>query len=283
MSELSTEEKDANAIAETAATGEDSMIKVSTATPVKQVEEEEKSEIMICMGPVLSFLLHDATIAIGSSLLIAAYPTFVSLEQICQNQIPLSVTLVWIMVAFAVGYEVALFRSIPVTLVEEDIMYEDVTIPSVIDVPISAAAPPKRGYSILHRISVKLPKGLEIQIPQQLKQRHVRSALVTKRGEQPRWQRRARAPVSKSLMQRLLRNPSYQRRSVEVEEQIETVQVEEGEKDTQMGAYALPDAESLKQDVVEPLFHLRGMDIFLTGELQGGAEENISQHPFLLE
>lgn len=257
----------------------------TTDSKEKVAAHVERDTLMIYMGPVLSFLLHDATIATGSSLLIAAYPTFVYWDLICENQIPLSVTLTWTLVAFAIGYEVALFRSMPVALgVEEDITYEDLTVPSEIDVPISETAPPKRGYSIVRRMSVKFPKRLKFQMPRQRRKEHAQSTLTTKRGEQPRWQRRARAPVSNPLMRRLLRNPSYQRRSVEVEEQVDIVQeMEEPDKDTHMGAYDLPDAESLRQDVVEPLFHLRGMDIFLTGNLPDGAEDNISQHPFLLE
>jgi hypothetical protein len=50
-----------------------------------------------------------------------------------------------------------------------------------------------------------------------------------------------------------------------------------------MGTYQLPDADSLKQDVIEPLFVLRGMDVFMTQGLEGGAEDNMSRHPFLIQ
>ncbi len=245
-----------------------------------EVNEEETTAIMIYMGPFLSFLFHDATIAIGSSLLIAAFPTFSNLDLIRQNQIPLSASLTWLLVAFAVGYEVALFRFMPAVFKEEGTFMEDLTIPSEINVPIMTSAQPKRGYSILRRVSLKLPKGLKIQIPQKIKPENLKSALTTKRGEQSRWQRRARGKVSDPLMKRLLRNPMYQRRSVEVqvENEQETVSSEDdGTKGSKMGAFALSEADSLREDVIEPLFRLRGMDIFMTEELEGGAEDNMSQ------
>jgi hypothetical protein len=74
----------------------------------------------------------------------------------------------------------------------------------------------------------------------------------------------------------------YQRKP-EVESMVDTVSSEDGSENTKMGAFALPDADSLRQDVVEPLFRLRGMDIFMTEELEGGAEDNMSMHPFLVE
>jgi hypothetical protein len=246
-----------------------------------EANEDTKTAVMIYVGPFLSFLFHDATIAIGSSLLIAAFPTFSNLDLIRQNQIPLSASLTWLIVAFIAGYEVALFRFMPAALGEEEEDFtEDLTIPSEINVPIMAQ--PKRGYSILRRVSTKLPKGLKIQMPKKIKAENLRSALATKRGEQFRWQRSARAKVSEPLMKRLLRNPMYQRKP-EVESMVDTVSSEDGSENTKMGAFALPDADSLRQDVVEPLFRLRGMDIFMTEELEGGAEDNMSMHPFLVE
>jgi hypothetical protein len=246
-----------------------------------EANEDAKTAVMINVGPFLSFLFHDATIAIGSSLLIAAFPTFSNLDLIRQNQIPLSASLTWLIVAFIAGYEVALFRFMPAALGEEEEDFtEDLTIPSEINVPIMAQ--PKRGYSILRRVSTKLPKGLKIQMPKKIKAENLRSALATKRGEQFRWQRSARAKVSEPLMKRLLRNPMYQRKP-EVESMVDTVSSEDGSENTKMGAFALPDADSLRQDVVEPLFRLRGMDIFMTEELEGGAEDNMSMHPFLVE
>jgi hypothetical protein len=245
-----------------------------------EANEDAKTAVMINVGPFLSFLFHDATIAIGSSLLIAAFPTFSNLDLIRQNQIPLSASLTWLIVAFIAGYEVALFRFMPTALGEEEDFTEDLTIPSEINVPIMSQ--PKRGYSILRRVSTKLPKGLKIQMPKKIKAENLRSALATKRGEQFRWQRSARAKVSEPLMKRLLRNPMYQRKP-EVESMVDTVSSEDGSENTKMGAFALPDADSLRQDVVEPLFRLRGMDIFMTEELEGGAEDNMSMHPFLVE
>jgi len=267
---------------------DDSTDMASKGTRTKKVKQDDKSTVfMIYMAPALSFLLHDATIAIGSALLIAAYPTIANFDLILENQIPASVTITWILVAFAVGYEVALLRFMPATaVIEEDIVYEDLTIPSEIDVPIMAA-PPKQGYSVLRRMSMKFP-GIKIHIPQQVKPRNVWSTLTTKRGEQSRWQRRARGNVSAPLMKRLLRNPSYQRSCVEapveaVVAPTKSIATEGTCKDTKMGGYQLSNAESLVEDVIEPQFVLRGMDVFMTEDLEGGAEDNISLHPFLIE
>ena len=257
---------------------DDDTVMVSNRSYTKAVKSDEPF-IMIYMGPVLAFLLHDATIAIGTSLLIAAYPTIANYPLILENQIPWSIAVTWILVAFAVGYEVALFRYTPTVAVEEqeDIVYDDMTIPSEIDIP---TVPQKRGYSMLRRMSIRFP-NLRIRMPHAVKTHRVWSSLTTKRGEQFRWQRRARAPVSDPLMKRLLRNPMYQRSSVQIEVPTECLAPPDNVKDgTKLGAYQLPDADSLKEDVIDPLFVLRGMDIFMT---DCGAEDNISQHPFLIQ
>lgn len=266
---------------------EDSTTMVSNSIHVEQTQDENQSDqpVSVCMGPVLAFLLHDATVAIGSSLTIAAYPTISNYNLILENSIPLSVTFTWILVAFAVGYEVALFRFIPPRYALDDADKEEVLIPDEIGVSMAAASlPPKRGYSILRHVSMRMP-NMRINVARKVsKTSRVWTSLATKRGEQLRWQRSARGQVSHPLMRRLLRNPTYQRKSVEVEQAIpqEISPTEQTVKFQKMGSYEPPEAESLKEDVIEPLFVLRGMDVFMTEEGEG-AQDNVSSHPFLIE
>lgn len=242
---------------------------------------QQKKGIIVRMGPLLSILLHDATVYILTSLAIAAYPTVHYYNLITANAIPFTVALTWILVAFTVGYQVALYRFLPIAKEEEIIAdystLTDVdTIPFEIDMPM--AAQPKRGYSIMRSLSVKFP-SIKIELPQTFKTTSGQawSSLTTKRGQQMRWQRSARGRVSRALSERLLRNPSYSRRTIEVDQCDAQVVGQQ-----KIGSFELPDAESLKEDVIEPLFKLRGMDIFLS-EGEGGAEDNISEHPFLIE
>jgi hypothetical protein len=242
---------------------------------------EKKSTAIIYMGPVLVFLLHDATIAMGISLVIAAYPTISNYHLIVENQTPLSVTFAWILVAFAAGYELALLRAPHVKTAEYGQVSPDsiITIPSEIDVP-ALKIETKKGYSLLRRVSMTFP-NVKVTFPGEKTVKGAFSSLE-KSGKLKPWQRKAHDPVNGQLHERLLRNPVYRRRSLSVTPEQAPTESPTKAQHTQMGGFDLAEAQSLKDMVIDPLFVLRGMDVFMTEHREEGAEDNMSEHPFLI-
>jgi ribosomal protein L5 len=49
-----------------------------------------------------------------------------------------------------------------------------------------------------------------------------------------------------------------------------------------MGGFGLSEAYSLKDVVIDPLFVLHGMDVFMTEHRDEGAEDNMLEQPFLI-
>jgi hypothetical protein len=90
--------------------------------------------------------------------------------------------------------------------------------------------------------------------------------------------------VNEGLQKRLLRNSMYRRRSAEVitEQTPSESQPSDQFQCTRIGGFDLAEADSLKGAVIDPLFVLRGMDVFLTEDREDGAEDNMAEHPFLI-
>lgn len=100
-----------------------------------------------------------------------------------------------------------------------------------------------------------------------------------------RWERNGNVLVSKSLTRALgLRAPATSIKSLEemgVSER-ELSQAMEDDKSLFLGSFDDPErmvARSLGEKAIEPLFRLRGMDVFLTED----AEYDLANHPFLIE
>jgi hypothetical protein len=243
-------------------------------TPVS----EKESTAMIFVGPVWAFLLHDATIAVGLSLVIAAYPTISNYHMIVENQIPLSVTFAWILVAFAAGYELALLRASHIETAEYGPVSRDsiITIPNEIDVPASQIEK-KQGYSVLQRVFMRFPNS----IVREKSPKEASSSLEKGRKLKP-WQKKAHAPVNEKLRTRLLQNAAYRRRPVAVTPEQAPTERPTIADPTKMGGFDLSEAYSLKDVVIDPLFVLRGIDVFMTEHLEEGAEDNMSEYPFLI-
>jgi hypothetical protein len=109
------------------------------------------------------------------------------------------------------------------------------------------------------------------------------------------WEQVGFIKVSDPLMKRLLRNPDYGRKVLKeiLEEQQKTaaalLAIEEGEspgasisiRGHRMGTFDISkcDATTLEGLVVDPIFKLRGMDVFLTDD----PESSMATHPFLMK
>lgn len=100
-----------------------------------------------------------------------------------------------------------------------------------------------------------------------------------------RWERNGNVLVSKSLTRALgLRTPATSIKSLEemgVSER-ELSQAMEEDDSLFLGSFDDPErmvARSLGEKAIEPLFRLRGMDVFLTED----AEYDLANHPFLIE
>jgi hypothetical protein len=106
------------------------------------------------------------------------------------------------------------------------------------------------------------------------------------------WEQVGFIKVSDPLMQRLLRNPDYERRSLKaiLEEQQKNealLALEESPERSisilghRMGTFDISqcDATTLDGLVVDPIFKLRGMDVFLTDD----PETSMATHPFLMK
>ena len=103
------------------------------------------------------------------------------------------------------------------------------------------------------------------------------------------WETVGFVKVADPLMNRLLRNPDYQRKPLKLIA-LEEVSVLVGDASKEqadtggsgrVGAIEISkyDASTLENDVVDPCFKLRGMDVFLTDD----PEDCLSSHPFLLK
>ena len=209
-------------------------------------DTDGKNTMMIVLGPSLQFLLHDATLGLGLALSLAFYPTVKNYDLIMANQIPMSVVMAWLLVTFAAGYQLAMWRSVT-GIAQVDELDIDV---GPISEEIAVSGPPQEpeGYRVLNRVARRLSMHSVIIVkkPPPAWPTNVWSALGEQEGQKvPEWQRKGHEPVSPPLMNRLLGNPMYTRRD----------------------------------DVVDPLFTLLGMDIFVTDS----AEESMSQHPFLIK
>jgi hypothetical protein len=242
---------------------------------------EKRSTPMIFMGPVLAFFLHDATIAAVVSLVIAAYPTIANYHLIVENQIPLSVAFAWILATFIAGYELALLRAPHTKTAEYGRVSPNsiITIQKEIDVP-APQIETKKGYSVLRRVSMTFP-NLNVTFPREKTLKGAFSSLE-KGGKLNPWQRRVHDPLNEQLHSRLLRNAVYRRRSLAVTPGQGSTESPTKAEPTKMGGFGLSEAYSLKDVVIDPLFVLRGMDVFMTEHRDEGAEDNMSEHPFLI-
>lgn len=261
---------------------------------LQRLNVSQTSAIMIYMGPIAAVVLHDATILIVASLSIAAYPTFSNWDVIMANQVPWSATLTWLLVAFAVGYAVALLRAPTQQMIveeeDESILIQDTTMPSEINVPQHSEFATRKGYTMLRRLSMQIP--IKVQFPSAAGKK-LKGVWSTLKGGSVElsFQRKAHGQVNDRLMKRLLRNPMYRRKtpsseeepSIEEDEEEDAASEEQSNVLQKIGSFDLPDASSLKEDVIDPLFRLRGMDIFLTEHMEEGAEDNMSEHPFLIK
>ena len=286
----------------------------SVEVPVPQIEVHvcDHKIWKIEMSPTLEFLLHDTTIAVAVLVSIFSIPTFRYYSLVVQGHIPTSVHVSWLLLAFTVGIEMGRIlgmRAAPdsgKTRLESDATMSVLSmgatqrdVPHEILFEVKKPAPTKEGYTLLyyfaapyHQIQVVFPKKttekMTLEFPPLLPLLSVSQGWSTlgeqgTRCRQP-WEIGGFVRVADPLMNRLLKNPDMNRKKLKnvVVEEHDTELTESGHVPAQLlGEIPIQEmaAESLENDVIDPCFKLRGMDLFLTD----AAEEDMSSHPFLLK
>lgn len=275
-------------------------IPVEEKDPAERVRKSERFTINVD-GPVMKFLLRDSTLAIGALLLISIYPTYKNFESICSNQIPISIMVIWMLIASQIGREwgrrsVRLREAVPlpapaVTTPEEPV--DKVVTP----VPEEIQFENKSGYSFIRRFNRRNTK-VKFQFKEEPEKKKKRPWTTLKRSG-PSFSKGKREKFgffknTDPLMTRLLKDSGFRR--VRLKEKVEreaavaaSLRASAGtttselttDTATSFGAFDLSrlNASSLEDEVIDPIFSLRGMDLFLADS----GEENMSEHPFLIE
>ena len=262
----------------------------------------EKSPERIVLGSWVENLTEDSSLILISSLLVAVYPTFTAQERIVNNQIPLSVALCWVFVAFAAGQVVSVRRSnqadtqSSVDHPEPDLISETPEAKEQQRCSSNRVETRRPGsHKLLRRIlgpmrSSKINFGDLTRPVSEAWKKSAWTNLSLSVEARRSWLRKCDPTCdcwNNSLMNTLLRNSHYRRTrksavlgDAAIEELQQLAEQEETPSSTEIGSFELASADSLNDFVVKPLFQLRGMDIFVTSD---APETSVADHPFLVQ
>jgi hypothetical protein len=239
----------------------------------------------------MEFWLHDGTIALITLVSIAMIPTWNYWSQIVkEKQVPISVTLLWMTVALFVGMELGMRRrplrdSVEILDLQDELL-GFVSEPTSLELETrQGKQSARKGYGIVTSLFGQFGK-FRITSPRD-KQKRLRqpwSVLSLSAKKCPKWEKIGFVKVSDPLMKWLMRNPDFTRKPLK--QVIESHREHPKDDDTidtsmKIGTFDISQypASSLEEDVVDPCFHLRGLDCFLTD----AAENDMVSHPFLLK
>jgi hypothetical protein len=270
----------------------------------------------IVMGPVLEFLTADATLLWILAMSLAVYPTYQHWQDIIQNQVPLTVLGLWVLVAYTAGQACGFQRSshkalpygarvpsaVPTRESLQHVVVPEEAIAVEGDQERVIREETRKGHLLLSKLLGRNSSRLQF--------RGVRTAYKsTSAGARQAWSnlnRRdsvrknweedndpTRDSKNRSLMRKLLRDSSLRRikradllkRDNKTELEVSPSKLfDEEEKDAadhSMGGFDLAQyvADSLDDFVIDPFFTLRGMDVFLTDQ----PDEDMATHPWLIE
>ena len=257
------------------------------------------------VGPLLEFLTADATIIMILILALASIMTFRNWHALFDSQaVPLSVAGSWVLLAYAVGqvFSIEKLKSSHTVILPPSSASSTVS-----DTTPTNAIPSQAGrdreitveektmfksHSLFwafvgpkQREKIKF-KRVGDSIKRTLKYRPPWSTLQSNREKVQPWETNVdptKDPNGTSdLMSLLLRKTKFRRTTVAP---LQSPQEAEGEAapivSTNFGAFDLSKAtaDSLDNFVIEPILKLRGMDVFLTEDL----ECDVSSHPWLIK
>jgi hypothetical protein len=262
----------------------------------------------IVVGPVLDFLTADATIFMIVSLSVAFGSTFRNWQSILDNQVPLLVAGSWVLLAYAAGqvFSVQQLKTshcvLPPsraasTVSEAENASWDSRHPSKVVDTRGALEKANSHRLFLNFVGPKQRKAIKfftddlepapksrVRLPASLSPW---TTLQPNREKVHRWERRTdptKDPRKRGdLMRHLLRNQHFRRamRHRPTEEKAPDVEAPSTTPiSTDLGAFDLAKAtaDTLDDFVIEPILKLRGMDVFLTDQL----EDQVASHPWLV-
>jgi hypothetical protein len=251
------------------------------------------------MNRLLNFLTADATIIMIVCFSVVLAVTLRSWSTILDNQIPFSVAGTWVLLAYAIGQVFSFpelktsHRVLPpratATISESSkdsrISFEAVGSSRNLGVKEQETKPVTRGFFSIFfgRKRRDRYKGLVESVT---KSRPSWTNLQPNRKKVNSWEKTydpTKTPKREGdLMQRLLRNKHFRRtaRLPATLEIVPEIDVSLVSVSTDLGAFDLSKAtaDTLDDFVIEPILKLRGMDVFLTEQL----ESQVASHPWLI-
>lgn len=295
---------------------QDRELRVSESSQVTVDDEiENEDEILeIVVTPLLEFLLHDVCVASLILFVVASIPTYRNWSSIMNNQLPASVIWVWLLVSFCAGMEIGRFRgvrsvekllerersgeasTIAVTAWESEGDISERSVPSVIDVEEkhTALPPVKPGYALVYQLFRPMGR-FRLVYPSDLCELAKEGSAVALTGAvrdasgkfwstlthrtRETWEQVGFVKVADPLMNRLLKNPDYQRKPLK--ELVSAGEEEDATGSTHIGTFDIAKCEAvtLEDEVIDPSCTLRGMDVFLND----APETSMATHPFLIK
>jgi hypothetical protein len=253
------------------------------------------------MNRVLNFLTADATIIMIIFLSVALAVTLRSWSTILDNQVPLSVAGIWVLLAYAIGQVFSFptlktsHRVLPprATLTISKSPKDSRILPEVIgehrDLRVKEKETKAVGFFSIFfgRRRRDQYKGL-VESVSKARPSWAKpwSTLQPNREKVHSWEMTfdpTKDPKERSdLMRRLLRNKHFRRaaRPPPTPEIVPDMDVSIIPLSTDLGAFDLSKAtaDTLDDFVIDPILKLRGMDVFLTDQL----ESQVASHPWLI-
>jgi hypothetical protein len=275
----------------------DSTVKVDAPTIDKNSVASTSTESpLVLIGPIRDFLTAYATIILIASFSVVLAITLRSWSAILNNQVPLSVAGSWVLLTYATGQ----FFSGSALKASHRVLSPQAT--STILESSEDSGVLGTGFGAPKNLSVKqqeekagISQFFSKSFGRQQREQFVESlskpwtSLQPNRKKVNSWEMRSdpmKDPKSRSdLMQRLLRNSHFRRAArpsptLEKVPEIPEMDVSIIPVPTSIGAFDLSTAtaDTLDDFVIEPLLKLRGMDVFLTEQL----ESQVASHPWLI-
>lgn len=260
-------------------------------------EEEEvgADEVAVQMSPFLLYFLHDTVIATFGFSVVALIPTLFNWSLITQSQVPTSVFLAWMIFAFGVGQEIGRWkgmRAVPTKQKSPAVRETSVDSSCIATQTSTSLRNQKEGYALA--MTLTKPLKVKLKFGARIKKGFKKLNKVRKKAwtalacgdnsavDRYTWTKGGFVQIDDKLNNRLLRNPSFRRGSLQEIVAVEAMgegaaAANDRTKSFRMGAFD-DEAETLDDAVVMPACRLRGMDCFLTDN----CEVDMAKHAFLV-
>ena len=273
----------------------------------------KKARRVVVLGPLGDFLTADTTLIFVLAVLTSIYPTYVHWSEIVNDRIPFfPVTFCWLVVAHTGGWCVSVFvtarskaKALQSHLPRSKILPEDTPLGRTVSpararpqdkcmLPVDEQ--PLRGGR--HRLLRGLFRGSRLRFES------LEAPVSKVWKKRPAWSNLSRSVTvtdptadlaNGALMNRLLRTGNFRlvRKSKLAAKGLSTDETSKrllrpststpstSSSSPRMGGISIvADADTLNDYVVDSLFKLRGMDVFLTDEVPEG---RVGNHPWLIQ